>query len=82
MNKTFLKSIGILLLVSILSTIGYLSYFFLIGAPRTQARTYYNLGIAELDKDRDDSKEKAKEYFESGLKFWPENYISEELAKL
>jgi len=65
--------------VSLVVGILYMSYFYLIGIPKTQARTYYNRATIEMDKGNTD---KAKEDLTKALSYWHEDYIAKALDDL
>ncbi len=74
-----LKDLSKVFAVAVVVTVIYLSYFYLVGVPRTQARYYYNQGLIALENN---DKQTAKENFEKGLTFWQEDYIINSLKQL
>lgn len=77
--KKLAKVSVLVLVVSLVSTGLYMLYFYTIGIPKTQARTYYNLAISALKEGK---KDEAKQDLEKALQNWKEPYIQEELDKL
>lgn len=77
--KKLAKVSVLVILVSLVSAGLYLLYFYTIGIPKTQARTYYNQAISALKEGK---REEAKQDLEKALQNWKEAYIQEELDKL
>ncbi|MFS8131398.1 MAG: hypothetical protein ACMG57_05490 [Candidatus Dojkabacteria bacterium] len=77
--KRFLKTSVIVAIVAGISAGAYMLYFYTIGVPKTQARTYYNLAIKDLQEG---DKEKAKVDLQTALNSWQEPYIQQKLQEL
>ena len=73
------KKILLVLFVCIGVTGLFLTYFFTIGVPKTQARNYYNAALKEEEKG---NREKALEYLNTAKGFWRETYIDQEIKNL
>jgi len=74
--KTFLK---LVLTMAVITSI-YLIYFFSIGIPKTQARTYYNKAMEDISLKHKQDLE--KQDLQKALSYWPEQYIQEAYDKL
>ena len=74
--KSIFKNTFYVVFASIITAGIFFAYFFTVGVPKTQARTYYNLAISELESG---NKEKAKDDLQTALSYWAEPYIQEKL---
>jgi len=77
--KGFFKTSVVVLIVSLLSAGVYMLYFYTIGVPKTQARTYYNKAIADIDAGE---RNKAIEELQTALTYWHEGYIQDKLNEI
>jgi len=77
--KGFFKTSVVVLIVSLLSAGVYMLYFYTIGVPKTQARTYYNKAITDIDAGE---RNKAIEELQTALTYWHEGYIQDKLNEI
>lgn len=63
-------------LVILLFAVGYLTYYFFIGIPKTQARNLYEISQEHLNMGETD---KYIEKLNEAYSRWPEKYIADEL---
>ena len=77
--KGFFKTSVVVLIVSLLSAGVYMLYFYTIGVPKTQARTYYNKAISDINAGE---RNKAIEELQTALTYWHEGYIQDKLNEI
>lgn len=77
--KKLLKTSVLVGLVCVITVAAFLLYFYTIGIPKTQARSYYNLAIQALE---DGKKEEAIENLKTALSNWNEPYIAAKLQEI
>lgn len=67
------KEIGKWVIVCGLVAVVYISYLFVVGIPRTQARNFYNSATLLL---ADGEIDQAKQELERAYAAWPEDYVA------
>jgi len=77
--KSLFKTFGVVAVVSLISAGAYMLYFYTIGVPKTQARTFYNKAIEDLNAGE---RNKAVEDLQTALSYWHEGYIQDKLNEV
>ena len=77
--KNFFKTSVAVAAVSLLIVGLFMLYFYTVGIPKIQVRTYYNLAISELEEG---NREDAKAKLQIALDYWKEGYIQEKLKEI